>query len=344
MKMSPPGGMFSTGEVEFSVCVIDRNLSFERFHQLDFCPGEAESLRLGRDLETVSIPLHDIVVADRALVMEAADAIEIFGSGTPSFFGIARRATEATVVIGQEAAQDLVGGVQIVGTGQTQFTGEAILKGAPEAFDATLGLRTLGSDVGDAELIQRATELCGVAVAGELFFHRPVIVVANEDAVSVAIEAERYAEAAQQVVEQAEIAARVFAGEEFGNQNFACGVVEETEQGKLRAAIFEPAVKTGVEQQHFAFPSARQAALAMSGSATLAGRADPGRAQQTAEGLAPEREAFLLDQFFAEVMVVEAGIGGAGQMQDAVPHAIRQTAMAGSSAAGVCQSRLTALP
>jgi hypothetical protein len=44
------------------------------------------------------------------------------------------------------------------------------------------------------------------------------------------------------------------------------------------------------------------------------------------------------------VMVVETGIGGAGQMQDAVPHAIWQAAMAGSSAAGVCQSRLTALP
>jgi hypothetical protein len=44
------------------------------------------------------------------------------------------------------------------------------------------------------------------------------------------------------------------------------------------------------------------------------------------------------------VMVIEAGIGGAGQLQDTIPHALRQTARAGSSAAGVCQSRLTALP
>ena len=230
------------------------------------------------------------------------------------------------------------------GTGQTQLAGEAILKSAPEAFDAALGLGTLGSDVGDAELLQSAAELSGLAAAGELFFHRPVIVVANEDAVAIAVETEGYAEAAQQAAEQAEIAASVFGGEEFGDQDFAGGVVEEAEQGKLRAAIFQPAMKAGVEQQHFAFPSARQAALAMGGSASLTGRADPGRAQQTAEGLASEREAFLLDQFFAEVMVVEAGIGGAGQMQDAVPHAIRQAAMAGPSAAGVCQSRLTALP
>ena len=193
-------------------------------------------------------------------------------------------------------------------------------------------------------MFEGAAELGGLAAAGELFFHRPVIVVANEDAVAVAIEAERYATAAQQAVEQVEIAARVFGGEEISDQDFAGGVVEEAEQGKLWAAILQPAVQAGVEQQHLAFASACQAALSMSGSASFAGRGDPGRTQQTAEGFASEREAFLLDQFFAEVMVVETGISGAGQMQDAVPHAIGQAAMAGSSAAGVCQSRLAALP
>ena len=59
---------------------------------------------------------------------------------------------------------------------------------------------------------------------------------------------------------------------------------------------------------------------------------------------APEREAFQLTEFFAKARVVEAGIGGAGPMQDAVPHALRPAAMAGPSATGVSQSRLTALP
>src|ERR1700682_1002456 len=108
MKMSPPGVNLSTVEVEFVVCVIDRNLSFERFIELHFCPGEAEAVWLGRDLEAASVPLHDIVVADAALVMEAADAIKVFRSGTPSLFRIARCATEAAVVVGQEAAKDLV--------------------------------------------------------------------------------------------------------------------------------------------------------------------------------------------------------------------------------------------
>src|ERR1019366_7098492 len=169
----------------------------------------------------------------------------------------------------------------------------AILKSTPEAFDAALGLGTLGGDVGDAELLESAAELRGLAAAQELFFHRPVIVIANEDAVAVAIEAERYAEAAQQAVEQAEIAAGVFGGEEFGDGNFARGIVEEAEQGELRAAIFQPAVQAGVEQEHPASPRARGAARARGGSATFTGRADPGRAQQTAKGLAPERKTFL---------------------------------------------------
>jgi hypothetical protein len=70
---------------------------------------------------------------------------------------------------------------------------------------------TLGGDIGDAELLEGATKLRGLA-ARELFFDRPVIVVANEDAVTIDLETKRYAEAAQQAVEQAEIATRVFGG------------------------------------------------------------------------------------------------------------------------------------
>jgi len=96
-------------------------------------------MRLGRDLETASLSWHDVVVADRALAEEAADPIQVFGSGAPSLVRFARRTTEAPVVVGQEAAKDLVGSVEIRSTSEAEFTGETILKGAPEAFDAALG-------------------------------------------------------------------------------------------------------------------------------------------------------------------------------------------------------------
>ena len=85
--------------------------------------------------------------------------VEVFGSRTPSFSIFTWCATEASVVVRQEAAQDLVGGDQIVGPGQTQLTGESILEGAPETLDTAFGLGTLGRDVGDAELLQSAAEL-----------------------------------------------------------------------------------------------------------------------------------------------------------------------------------------
>ena len=71
-----------------------------------------------------------------------------------------------------------------------------------------------------------------------------------------------------------------------------------------------------VEQHDFAFASGAQTALAMSGGTPFAGRTDAGRAQQAAKGLAAQREAFLLAEFFAEMMIVEAGVAGAGQTQD----------------------------
>src|SRR5712692_8747236 len=343
MKMSPPRRL-STEVVEFGVSVIDGDPSCKRFIELDACPGEAETMWLGRDLEAASLPLHDVVVADAAFVEEAADALEVLGSGTPGLFRVARGTTEAPVVVGQEAAEDLVGGVEVSRAGEAEFAGEAILEGAPQALDAALGLWAVGGDVGDTELAERAAELRGLAAAGELFFHRPVLVVADEDAVAIAVEAERDAVAAQQAAAQAKVAAGVFGGEELGHGDVAGGVVEEAEQGELRAAVFEPVVQAAVEKQHLAFASAAEAALAMSRSTSLAGRAEARRTQQPAQGLAAQREAFDLAKLFAEMMVVETGVARAGQLQDARTHRLRQAAGARPPATGVCHRRLPTLP
>jgi len=121
--------------------------------------GEAEAAGLRMDLQPQAAPSHDVVVADNALVSEAADAIEIFRSGAPCLLCLAGRASEAAVVVGEEAAQDEVGGRQIRSVGQTKFAGQAILQHAPEALDAAFGLRALCGDEGDAELFQSAAKL-----------------------------------------------------------------------------------------------------------------------------------------------------------------------------------------
>ena len=186
MKTSPLVKL-SAGVVEFGVGVIDRDFSFQRFVDLDFGSSEAEAFRLRRDVENTALPLHDIVVADVAFVHEAADAVQVLGGGTPSGLRFPWCTGETAVVIGQEAAQDSVGTRQIGSAGQTEFAGEAVLKSAPEAFDASLGLRRVRGDIGDPELFESTAELGGLAFAGELFFERPVIIIANEDTLAIAV-------------------------------------------------------------------------------------------------------------------------------------------------------------
>jgi hypothetical protein len=125
-------------------CLRSRSRCFlEGIAELDFGTGEAEALWLARDLETAAVPLHDVVIADDALVDKATDTAEIFKGRAPGLFGFSRSAAEATIVVGKEAAQNVVGGGQIGGAREAEFTGKAILKSAPQALDATLGLRAV---------------------------------------------------------------------------------------------------------------------------------------------------------------------------------------------------------
>src|SRR5271170_7050495 len=118
-------GMFQTG-----IAVIERDAAIEGLIDLDPGSRKAKAPVLRRDLEEATVPLHDVVVADDAFVAEGADALEIAGSGAPSFGGCARGAREAAVIVGDELAQDRVGRVDIASASQAEFAGEAILQHA----------------------------------------------------------------------------------------------------------------------------------------------------------------------------------------------------------------------
>src|SRR5271165_7167498 len=294
MKMSP---WRSQGVLQANVAVVERDAPVESLIEMDFGSGKAEALTLLRALETVALPLHDVVVADHALMDKAADAVQVLGRGAPCGLQGAGSAGEAAVVVGEEPAQHGVGGVQIASLSEAQFAAQTILEHAPETFDAAFGLGAAGCDEGDAELLQRASELGGLAFAGELFFHRPEVVVAHEDAAVIAIKGERSAVATQQLAEQGEIAGGGFGGEELSGQDFTGGIVLQTERGEARAAALEPIVGRAIQLHQFALASGSQTALAMSGSAAFSGRADAGLAQEPPQGLATEGEALDLAKF-----------------------------------------------
>ena len=121
--------------------------------------------------------------------------------------------------------------------GQPQLADQAILKGAPGAFDAALGLRRVGRNLLNTEFLQRASQLGGSLFAGELFGHGPVGIVALEDRVAVAIETEGDAMGGDHGVESAKIANRIFGFElEVGGQDLAGGVILQADKGELGTA------------------------------------------------------------------------------------------------------------
>ena len=337
MKMSPPWGV---GVFQAGIAVVERDAAIERLVELDFGPGEAEAAVLWWDLEAPAFPLHHVVVADDAFVPERADALEVFWSRAPGFGGVARGTCEAAVVVGDEAAQHAVGGVQVVRTGEAEFAAQTVLEHAPEAFDAAFGLWRLCGDEGDAEFAEGAAELRGLALAVEFFLERPVGIVTHEDAAAIAVKGRGHAEASKQALQQVEIAFGRFREEELSGKNFAGGIILHAEKGEARTAACEPVVRAAVELHEFAFASHAQAALAMSGSTALARGAEAFLAQEAAQGFAAERETFDLVELFAEMMVVEAGILGAVQAQDRLASALGRAARAGPAAVGVSQRRL----
>ena len=157
-------------------------------------------------------------------------------------------------------------------------------------------------------------------------------------------DAERDAVAAQESLEQAEIALGGFRGEELSGKDFARSVILHAQSGELRAAPFQPVVGGTVELHELTFVGRAKTALAMSGRPAFAGRAEAASAEQPSQGFAAQREAFFFDELLLEMMIVKAGVARARQFQGALAYGLRRAPGAGAAAADVRQSRCAALP
>ena len=71
---------------------------------MNFGASETEAASLLGDLKALALPLHDVDVADHALMDEATDAVKIFRSGAPRGENFARRTGEAAVVVGEKVS------------------------------------------------------------------------------------------------------------------------------------------------------------------------------------------------------------------------------------------------
>src|SRR5450755_2706376 len=287
-----------------------------KFHRLS---GIAAFRGQGRKRDGLRTQSDGVVGSDHALIAqaEAASQIETARQAAKVAGGVGGGAGKALVVVGAEAGEHGISFRQSSGADETEFADQAILAGAPGALDAALGLRRVSGNLLDAEFLQGASQLGGSLFAGELFGQGPVSIVALEDAVAVAVEAEGYAVRGDHGVQSAKIAESIFGFElEVGGQDLTGGVILKADERELRAAAFEPVMAAGIGERHHAEAGTGQAAGAVLVRPTLLGRRQFGGTQDAAYGLAADGEVLLGPKFFGEVGIVEALILAAGQAQN----------------------------
>ncbi len=135
----------------------------------------------GRQLDPAGPEADGVVASDLARVAAAEDEGEIARGDAPGGRRVARGPREAGVQVSEEFGQKGIGPLGGGDVAQAQFAAQAILQGAPEAFDAAVGFGRAGREVADTEIVQDAAEVGGVLGAPELFGEAPVRVMADED-------------------------------------------------------------------------------------------------------------------------------------------------------------------
>lgn len=145
--MLPMGEWFGPEPV---AAVVDGQRAIEAGIDVDASAGVAAAARAGRKLQQAPVERDGVVVADGALVLKAADAVEMRWGGLPSRLGIGGWLGEARVVAREKVIEDALGVGERAGLREPQFDDEAILEGAKETFDAALALGRGRGDPGDA--------------------------------------------------------------------------------------------------------------------------------------------------------------------------------------------------
>ena len=131
--------------------VINGERAIEPFLDLDACAGIAAAARSGEELHDVFLKAHRVVLRDGARVLETAQGIEDRG-GRSRAKGRSRvrgRLREAAIEARQKRGQDPLRLGKGRRLGQAEFLHEAILQGAKEPLDPTLGFRGGRGDPAD---------------------------------------------------------------------------------------------------------------------------------------------------------------------------------------------------
>lgn len=327
---------------ETLAAVVHGERAIEVGVNLDAGTGVAASTGPGPELEEAPIELHGVITLDGALVLEAADAVEVFlgRSRPPGGVEVRRGLREAGIVAREKPVEHALGLGEGACLGEAELDDQAILEGAEEPLDPPFGLRGVGTDPPDAEFLKGATDLGGRGPALELLGQRERGAgIAVKDPMPVGVGGRGEAIAADELAEEQEVAVRILFQAEDPAEDPTRRVIDGRVEHETRPAIFEPGVVAAIHLDQESGLGHAVPAAAMARGAAGAGAADALGAEQPLHGGTGEPQALALPEQVGEVVIVRAGIGGARQGQHSGPDGFREAPRGGAAAVAMGEGR-----
>ena len=214
------------------------------------------------------------------------------------------------------------------------------MEGAEEPLDPPFGLRRRGGDPSDAEFEEGATDLG--RGHGALQLLRQAVRragVAMKNAMTVGVSGARDAVATDELAEHEEVAVGIFLGPKDTGHERAGGIINGALEDEPGAAILEPAVATPVHQDEEAGLRHALAAPAMLGRASRARAGEPRLPEDALDGGPGEHQALLFAEQLRQMMIIDTGVAGAGQVDDPRPDGLEETLRGGAAAVAMGERR-----
>ena len=162
-----------------------------------------------------------------------------------SIVGTARRDGEAGIEIVDKVGEV---GVALLESGkvtQAHFFDQAVLQGLIDTFDPSFGLRRIGTQEVNAQLLHSSPEL-GLGIA--LF---TAGLIDSKDAVFVAVEGHGFAAALEIGVDQADVIVKALLVYKQQSQQFSGGIVDQHQQCAGGPTLFKPGMRRSIDLDQF---------------------------------------------------------------------------------------------
>ena len=283
--------------------IQDDEAAIEELAQLDAAAGVGAVVRAGRQLDPAGPEADGVVTGDLARVAAAKDEGELARGDAPGGRRVARGPREAGVQVREKFRQKGIGPLRGGDVAQAQFAAQAILQGAPEAFDAAFGFGRARREVADAEVVEDAAEVGGVLGAPQLFGEAPVRVIADEEVDTIAVEGEGSPILSEHLLEDGGVAVQVLGGAEVQGEDGAGGIIDGAVQGHGGAAGLEPGKGAGVDLDQLPHPGRWRPAVSVLPRPAAVLRRQAQGAASAADQFAADAEALHLAQLLVKYLL-----------------------------------------